>query len=293
MAEAAVVEAMRPGDHISWIVEDDASLGRILAAYVGGAVPARHKVGCFVHALSPADTLAQLDRAGLDVDTLLRRGQLEIGSCRDAYLGSGRFDAEAMTDLCLRACAEARAQGYAGLRLVGDMSWAGDATGDDLTGYEARVNSVYAGGFAIGLCLYDRRVFEADRLSTLLAAHPASVDGPPDDDRPWTPLLRMSRSDDAHLLRLDGEVDISNRNAVLAILDTLEPQPPATDRSPARPLTLDVRALRFVDAASAHHMIAAATRTGGLRIVGASAQLTRLLEFAGASHVPGLVLAPA
>ena len=88
-------------------------------------------------------------------------------------------------------------------------------------------------------------------------------------------------------------VDTCLPDAVLAILDTLEPQPPATDRSPARPLTLDVRALRFVDAASAHHMIAAATRTGGLRIVGASAQLTRLLEFAGASHVPGLVLAPA
>ena len=293
MSEGAVVDAMRPGDHISGIVEDDARLGRILAAYVGGAVPARHKVACFVHATTPAETLAGLAGAGVDPEALLARGQLEILAARDAYLGSGRFDLYAMIDRCLLAVAQARAEGYAGLRLVGDMSWAAGCTGDDLVEYEARVNRVYAGGYAIGLCLYDRRRFGADRLATLLAAHPGAVDGSVDEGRAWVPLLRLRRADGADgapVLRLAGEADISNRTAVTAVLDGLFDGSPEQGR---RAATLDVSALRFVDVATAHHVVELADRCGGLRVVGVSEQLARLFDFAGAAQVPGMVLEPA
>ena len=306
MSEGAVVDAMRPGDHISWIVEDDASLGRILAAYVGGAVPARHKVACFVHATTPAETLAGLAGAGVDPEALLARGQLEILPARDAYLGPGRFDLHAMIDRCLLAVAQARAEGYAGLRLVGDMSWAAGCTGDDLVEYEARVNRVYAGGYAIGLCLYDRRHFDADRLATLLAAHPGAVDGSVDEGRAWAPLLRLRRTDGADgapVLRLAGEADISNRTAVTTVLDGLfddgpfdGPSDGPPDGPPGqgrRPATLDVSALRFVDVATAHHVVELADRCGGLRVVGVSEQLARLFDFAGSALVPGMVFEPA
>src|SRR5690606_10735026 len=108
------------------------------------------------------------------------------------------------------------------------------------------------------------------------------------DDEHWAPLLRMHRSADGRHLRFDGETDVSNRGALTAVLDGFAP--PSAGRAVAAPVTLDVTDLRFADIASVRHVVRTADRMGGMRIVGASPQLTRLLDFAGAEHVPGLVL---
>jgi anti-anti-sigma regulatory factor len=302
MNESALIDRMRPGDHISWIVEDDDARDRIQVAYVASAVAARHKVLCFTHTDSPQDAAGALVEAGVDTDALLGSGQLQINGADESYLSTGRFDVETTIETCARVCAEARAEGYAGIRLIGDMAWAtGPVEGADrLEKYEAQVNRVYADGFAIGLCLYDRRLFDRARLADVQAAHPGSVDACvidlTDDTDPfalnlddsWSPLLRIAHLVDEPGLRLEGETDVSNRGSLIAVLEELI----ATEVPRTAPLVLDVTDLRFVDVATAHHLVGAAARAGTMRIVGASGQLTRLLAFAGGVHVPGLVVEP-
>jgi anti-anti-sigma regulatory factor len=93
-------------------------------------------------------------------------------------------------------------------------------------------------------------------------------------------LLRITHLVDEPGLRLDGETDVSNRGSLTALLDDLTAP------------VLDVTALRFVDVATAHHLVDVAARAGTMRIVGASPQLARLLTFVGAGQVPGLVVEP-
>ena len=70
---------------------------------------------------------------------------------------------------------QAATDGFAGLRLVGDMTWAlGKPAGvEHLAAYEAQVNQLYMDGRALGVCLYDRHAFGSDLLQQVAYAHPA------------------------------------------------------------------------------------------------------------------------
>jgi anti-anti-sigma regulatory factor len=284
MVHAALIDRLEPGDHVCWTFRQDSDRDAVLAAYVAGALPRGQKVVYFSHATTPAQTLQALAQAGIDVEAVTSSGQLEVHSARSAYLGTGAFDPAAMVSGCLAACEEAKTAGFAGLRLAGDMSWAVEPVDgvDGLGGYEARVNEVYAGGYALGLCLYDGRLFAPARMKPLIAVHPGFVD--PTTDDTWSPLMRLRWDADRTVLRVDGASDLSNRASLVALLDAL----PAGDGA-NRPV-LDVSALDFADVATVHSIVVAAARSGGLRVIGASALLARLLDHVGASRVSGLVV---
>lgn len=286
MPRTTLLGDLRPGDHVCWTVDTDADRDRAVVDYVHGAVQARHKVVFITHATAPEQSLRVLAAAGVDVAALTGRGQLEVRSAQRTYLRWGRFDRADMIETCRQAGVEAREARFPGLRLVGDMGWAaGPVPGtEELHRYEAEINRLYATGYMIGLCLYDRRLFDHDRLARLHAVHPGA--GEPADDGPWRPLLRIQTLDDEPGLRLDGESDLSNRDALVAVLDGLQP-------SPSDPPRLHVGALRFADVATTRHILQTADRLGGLRVVGASLTLTRLLAFCGSASVPGLRLEPA
>jgi hypothetical protein len=192
---------------------------------------------------------------------------------------------------CLAGHVErAVAEGFAGLWLVGDMAWAlgelVDAEG--LADYEAQVNRLYLDGRAMGVCLYDRRVFDADLLRQVTRAHPAAVtDAVTDAASGWTPLLRIRRTTDPYGLRLVGESDLSNRQAVAAALDAVLVAQP----DPGVPIVVDVAGLRFADGATAALLGRLALRgPAGVHIVGCHGALQTVLDRLGVTHLPGICI---
>jgi MEDS: MEthanogen/methylotroph, DcmR Sensory domain/STAS domain len=285
---ATLVDRLRPGDHVSWTVDSDASRDAVLADYVRGGVRVNHKVVLLSAAVPPDRSLESLADAGIDVDCLVATGRLEVHDAAAAYLGGGRFEPRELIAASAHACTQARAAGFDGLRLMGDMAWAAAPVVDAevLDTYEAQANAVYADGFAIGLCLYDRRLFDDERLTSARFAHPAAVT--PSSTPDWTPMLRIRSLDDTAGLELAGEADLSNRGSLVAVLDELLDTPPN-----AEPPVLDVSRLRFADVATARCLVRAAVRVGALRIVGASPHLAGLLRFAGSDRTPQLTVEPA
>jgi len=286
MTESTLVDRLAPGDHVCWTVDDDAELTRVLGGYVRGGVAADHKVVYLAHARTPEETADELRAEGLDVDALVAASALEIHEGEPLYLAGGSFDPDRMIAQCEELCTQARAEGFSGVRLAGDMGWAARpvAGGDRLVEYEAAVTRVYAEGFAIGLCLYDRRLFHPAVLARLSAAHPAGAR--PGDRDDWHPQLRLHRDGDGSRLMVSGEADVANGDALIALLDAVRT---GADGAPA---VLDVGHLDFVDVRSVRALVATAARLGGLHIVGASPLLRRLLDFVGAAAVPGLVVHP-
>jgi hypothetical protein len=100
--------------------------------------------------------------------------------------------------------------------------------------------TLHAGGTR--LCVFDNTTLSGPRRQRILAGHDTAVTAPSlfDDG-----VLRITRCADG--LRLAGELDVSNRHALVAAMAT-------------EPRCIDMRSVRFVDAGTVTAMYAAASR---------------------------------
>lgn len=266
MAETGLLDRLSPGDHVCLVFDDEPKRTRDIARYVRAGLRDHHRV--VYHGPGCDRVEAELTAQGVDVRPAVARDQLRIGG---EYLHGGTFDPEATIGIWQEEARQAAAAGYRGLRAVGDMSWA-RRHDDRLSWYEAQVNRIFAEGFVMGVCLYDRRLFSEDRLRRVAAAHPTTVT--PQTDPRSVPLFRAVRMADPPGIRLEGEADLSNRQAVTAMLEHLSEDTATT-------LTVDVADLRFADAAAVRLLLHVADGRR-LRLVGCSRTLRRLLAFHGA-----------
>ncbi|MFO8033608.1 MAG: MEDS domain-containing protein [Candidatus Bipolaricaulota bacterium] len=108
-----------------------------------------------------------------------RRGQLVFLTRDESYPSEGEFDPERMIALLRQETERAREEGYAALRVTGEMSWAlrGLPGSERLIEYEVMLNQFLPGSACIGLCQYDRRRFSPEVLLDVLRTHPIAVIG--------------------------------------------------------------------------------------------------------------------
>ncbi len=271
MAGASLLDHLGPGDHACLVYDDEPLWAWSVAAFIRSGLRQHHRI---LYCGQGADRLPSvLAEQGVDVTAALSRGQLTVAGVEAAYLPEGVFDPEASLAAWMGEVEAARAAGYRGMRGIGDMSWAWRGVGlDQVSWYEAQVNRICVDGYTAGLCLYDRRLFGEPELRRVTRTHPATITRHTDPER--IPLLRAVRTGDLGL-RLSGEADLSNRQALRSMVEHLVEE--ATTREP---VTLDVSDLRFADSAAARILLEPAA-TGGhlLEVVGCSKALRRLLTF--------------
>ncbi|BBH64033.1 hypothetical protein ACTI_07180 [Actinoplanes sp. OR16] len=269
-----LLERLSPGDHACLVAGDEPALTRSVAAYIRTGLRARQRV---VHLGRGEHVIAELVAQGVDVRSALAAGRLRMSSAAGEYVHGGHFDVDAAVAHFRSQAEQARADGFDGFRAFGDMSWAARAGRTALLSlYESRVNRIFADGFAMGVCFYDRRLFGPAQLRDIIRSHPCTITA--HTDPAAVPLLRAVRivTPDGIGVRLEGEADLSNRNALITVLEHLAEDCGAT-------LTVEVTALRFADSATARTLLRVAR--GGrrtLRVLGCSAALRRLLLLHGA-----------
>ncbi|GAA3456169.1 MEDS domain-containing protein [Dactylosporangium matsuzakiense] len=271
MVGTATLAGLQAGDHVCVPFSGARVRTQLMEQFVRTGLDEGGKIICCTVADDPERLTAALVAADSRAADALRDGRLQIGSAAESYLASGRFDAEQVARDWRRVIGRARREGHPGIRVIADMAWAtGSVPGTDrLAWYEAEVNRVFAGGFASGVCLYDRGAFAPVRLRRYIGTHPGTVE--PGDPQP--PQLRMRHTAQPRGLALTGEADIANRAALIAVLDGLRADLPGDD-----PLTVDLSALTFADVGAAAAIVRLARRERGLRITGASRRLAGLLD---------------
>lgn len=278
MTATTVVDQVDLGDHVCWIHDDDSDALDAVGRFAAAGLRRGHKVVCFTETSTPQAVRVRVDAVGVPTEAAVAAGQLRILPAVDAFLAGGRPTPATLADAVRHEVDQARREGYPGVRLSGDMAWmlGTGVTPDELRRYEVALNPIFPAGRVAGLCLYDRRRFPADQLRLLGAAHPGTAG--PDTPRTWSPLLRAYRIGDQPGLRLVGQVDRSNRDALVALLGDLTTGRPATGVPPV----LDLTDLSFADAGAATEL-ARAVRAGrvGVRLVGCRPALRRLLHVLG------------
>lgn len=247
------------GDHVCLPFDSDEAARAHAVDFTAAGLAGWQRVMLFTDIV----TADWLHRQGRAFAAALDSGQLQVHCPEDAHFSSGHFDPQRSIAVLAEATAAAEADGYQGLRVTADMTWAArPAAGvEHLFDFEAAANRLFAGQRLAAVCAYDRRRFDPAAIQRACAAHPIT---------PGVSMLRFSRLATPGLA-LRGEVDLVNREAVQGLLASL----PDVD------VTLDLTGLTFIDAGGmgliARAAAARAHRTT-LRCTPATARLLRLLN---------------
>lgn len=115
---------------------------------------------------------------GIDVDSALASGQLEIKHWEDAYLKDGYFDGDRMIRT-LEQVLEANREKYGLARLMGNMEWALETLPGvtDIIEYETRLNHVLPKYPDPVICVYDLNKHSGSVLMDILRTHPMVIIG--------------------------------------------------------------------------------------------------------------------
>lgn len=130
---------LRQGDHLCPIHDSLPEQTASAVAFIAAGLQKGERC-LYVANDSPFEELVRCFAAlGVNVAQETEKGSLLILSKHDVYLRGGRFDARGMLDYLAECESAAIADGYAGLRFQGEMTWALDANveGDRLIEYEA------------------------------------------------------------------------------------------------------------------------------------------------------------
>ncbi|MDY6795725.1 MAG: MEDS domain-containing protein [Actinomycetota bacterium] len=170
---------LEPGDHLCCIYGSEEEHRGVLVPFLSQGLERGEKVLYIADAHTVEEILGYIARSGLDVHRYLQSGQLSILSSDESYMKGGAFDLDGMIRLLEEETGAAISEGYAALRVSGEMSWAlrGLPGSERLIDYEAKLNTFFPGSKCLALCQYDRNHFGPDILLDVLTTHPIAMVG--------------------------------------------------------------------------------------------------------------------
>lgn len=170
----AAIEQLGPADHVCTLYDRRDEEVVIAVSYVRAGLARGELCVCVVDdgGQSILDALAS---EGVDTAAEMRTGRLVIF---EKPLAQG-LQTQDMLGQIEQFARGARSAGYAGFRIVGEMTWALDGDLKALAEFEAQLNlnRVWERHECVGLCQFDVRRFTPETLREIIIVHPLVVIG--------------------------------------------------------------------------------------------------------------------
>jgi anti-anti-sigma factor len=279
---ARPLDGLVPGDHVCCSFGSDDELQTIIGRHARNALDRGARFFYLADRSDESTVRDFLDEAGIDAAAGLASGQILIARW---FVPDGELDVEAMVAFFEELKANSLEAGYSSFIGAGEMSWSLDRQDEAhrVLRYELEVNRAYAAADAIGVCLYDRRLFDETVLAPLEAAHSYRVCTHDHGTTVTRRRLTVTESDGL-FVTLRGELDIDSAPYLAA---RLAARPTDDD------VVVDIAGLDFVDIAGCRQLVEAADRLdAGNRMVllDPDPNLMRILSICGWQDHPRLVL---
>ncbi|MEV1289385.1 MEDS domain-containing protein [Micromonospora sp. NPDC049679] len=283
MAGPSRVKELQPGDHACLTFSDAEERLDLVAAFVRDGLRQGQRVLCLTDSIPQTTLEAELTERGLPLNEETGAGRLHLATSQETYLAEGSFTASRMLDVVAEHIEQARLEGYQGLRIAGDMSWAlrPVAGVEELMTYETQLGSLLAEGGSIAVCQYDRRSFDSVTLAGVAATHDLAVAAVTYHD---DALLRICRQYMPSGLRVAGEIDYRGVEPLTrALTESLD-----LDEH----VHVNLAQLTFIDAEAAGALLQAATSlaAGQRMTVRAQPLINKVLRTLGAEEITHLDL---
>jgi signal transduction histidine kinase len=170
----AAIEQLGPADHVCTLYERRDEEMAIAVSYTRAGLERNELCVCVVDD-GGKDILDGLASEGIDTESEMRSGRLVIF---EKPLEQG-LQTEDMLEKIEEYARGARSAGYAGFRIVGEMTWALGGDLKALAEFEARLNlnRVWERHACVGLCQFDVRRFTPETIREIIIVHPLVVIG--------------------------------------------------------------------------------------------------------------------
>jgi two-component system sensor histidine kinase UhpB len=171
--------SLRQGDHVCRIYESKEEQLAAAVPFMKEGLARGERCLYVADDLSVEAIVGALAAAGVDVAHEREQGALVMPTKGDTYLQGGKFEPQAMIDFLGRAETQALTDGFSGLRVAGEMTWAlGPEIGcERLIEFEALFNNFLANSRGMFLCQYNRSRFDAAVIHDVLRTHPVAILG--------------------------------------------------------------------------------------------------------------------
>jgi anti-anti-sigma regulatory factor len=268
-------------DHACLTYGEPEELFDLTAAFVRDGLSSGLKVVWLSDA--PGQSVQELARRGIPVEVALAAGQMKAAAGDSQLLSAQAFAADYAMGWLRRQMAACRQEGFPGLRVAVDMSWAlRPVTGiEQLPEFEEGIAAALDGTTVSVLCQYDRERFDPITLASVTAVHTRSVAAA---TYYADAVLRICRQYAPPGIRLAGEIDYQAEEALaLALAEAIR-----LDGD----ITVNMAALAFMDAPCTRMIVDAARSVAPERsvILQCPPGLAGRLALYGASDVPGISL---
>lgn len=165
---------LRHGDHLCMLYDSRTEQVVTAASVIKYGLIAGDRCGYVGNEEVLQELIAALTEMDVEVEREQAQQRLLLLTEKDAHLRSGRFDPHEMIEFLRQSEQQALANGFPGLRIAGDMSWAlGPEQGcDRIMEYESLLNQFYPNSHVVGICQYDRQRFTSEIIGDSLRTHP-------------------------------------------------------------------------------------------------------------------------
>jgi len=269
-------------DHACLTYGEPEELLDLTAAFVRDGLSSGLKV-VWLSGNPPGQAVQELARRGIPVEAALAAGQMIAAAGDSQLLAAQAFAADHAMGWLRRQMTACRQEGFPGLRVAVDMSWAlRPVTGiEQLPEFEQDIAAALDGTTVSVLCQYDRERFDPVTLASVTAVHTRSVTAA---TYYADAVLRICRQYAPPGIRLAGEIDYQAEEALaLALGEAIR-----LDGD----ITINMAALAFMDAPCTRMIVDAARSVTPARrvILHCPPALAGRLTLYGASDVPGISL---
>ena len=165
------------GTHMCLIYDNDSQCRKIISRFLSGGLASGEQVGYFADSSTPEEVRYWLKEMGVSVPNEGPGGPFNVYTAEKVYCPCGKFVPSEMLAKLKDFYTTAITDGYKGVRVSGEMSWAlKNIPGSEcLMEYEALVNTILEEYPVTPICQYDARRFNGTTLLNVLRVHPMMI----------------------------------------------------------------------------------------------------------------------